>query len=482
MTADATRAEARRSWIAYTEHEDVADLHAAVASFDETLAAVPDGAEHRARALHESAAARQVRYMRLGDPDDLTASIELTRAAIERRADPAMAAADHANLGNALRLAYEVSGELAALHESIRHARAAVQATPDPHPARATRLSNLGYSLRLRFAHTGRAADIDDAVEVARSALAAAIANDPTLARLQSNLGIALRERHERSGSAEDLHEAVRLAVAAAVGTSTDAPDRPGMLTNLGLALIRRFTLTGDVADLRGAVVAHRAAVDATPGTSPDAATYVLNLATALRIEAEHDDAPSPTDDAVHAAERAELLLPDGHPDHVLSLSAMGRALRLRHRRSGDPEDARRSVAARRAAAAVRTAPPEERAIAASTAAQWAIEDGDAESAASGYAMAVDLLSRVAWHGLESSDRERHLGRWHGLARDAAASALAVGHAGDAVELLEQGRSVLWSQTLQYAAGTADLATVAPAQAFRLDTVGAALAGRMTAR
>jgi hypothetical protein len=60
----------------------------------------------------------------------------------------------------------------------------------------------------------------------------------------------------------------------------------------------------------------------------------------------------------------------------------------------------------------------------------------------------VQLLPIAAWHGLDRTTRESLLERWAGLAGDAAAAAVLDGRPGLAVELLEQGRSVLWTQAL----------------------------------
>src|SRR5690606_4659135 len=50
--------------------------------------------------------------------------------------------------------------------------------------------------------------------------------------------------------------------------------------------------------------------------------------------------------------------------------------------------------------------------------------DGDWQSAADGFAAAIQHLQHTVWRGLARADRERLLARWSGLARDAAASAI----------------------------------------------------------
>jgi hypothetical protein len=65
-----------------------------------------------------------------------------------------------------------------------------------------------------------------------------------------------------------------------------------------------------------------------------------------------------------------------------------------------------------------------------------------------GYRKAVELLHLLAWFGMGRSSQERWLARVPGLAQDAAAWALFAGDQEKAVEVLEQGRGILWSQLL----------------------------------
>jgi hypothetical protein len=109
------------------------------------------------------------------------------------------------------------------------------------------------------------------------------------------------------------------------------------------------------------------------------------------------------------------------------------------------------------------------------------MEDQDPETASDGYTAAVGLLAEVAWHGLERGVRESHLARWRGLAEDAAACAL---HASPqhAVELLEQGRTVLWTQRLHHRTDLRRLNQTVPAVANRLGEIRAELDHETTPR
>ncbi len=422
-----------------------------------------------------------LKYETTGDPSDLHYAIDVARESIVSLADGRASPRQLSNLGNALRTRYEIWGRLADLHEAVTHARHAVDLTSASHPARAPRLANLSYSLRLRFERAGDLRDIDQSIAAGREALKSVAAQDSARARHESNLGVALRERHEHTHSITDLHEAVELASRAMNGTPPDHPDQPGMLSNLGLALHQLHEAEGGTENLRHAISTGRLALQLTPSEHPDRAMFALNLAIQLRALATTDPTHERLDEAVDAAAHAVALFPDSHPDRAAALSVFGRSLRLRYQHLGDAHDASAAVEARRQAASVRTAPPAVRVLAAHAMAEWAVEDHEMPTAEAAYATAVELLAEVAWHGLERPVRQAHLSAWRGLAEDATACALAIRRHERAVELLEQGRTVLWTQRLHHRTDLRCLRAANSAIAERLDEIRSELDQSVTA-
>ncbi|CUS11100.1 unnamed protein product, partial [Tuber aestivum] len=65
------------------------------------------------------------------------------------------------------------------LQNAIDHGQEALTATPQNHPARATRHNNLGYLLSSRFERTGDLGDLQKAIEHAEQALAATPRDHP---------------------------------------------------------------------------------------------------------------------------------------------------------------------------------------------------------------------------------------------------------------------------------------------------------------
>jgi tetratricopeptide (TPR) repeat protein len=123
---------------------------------------------------------------------------------------------------------------------------------------------------------------------------------------------------------------------------------------------------------------------------------------------------------------------------------------------------------------------------------QWAHHAhklGNLESASEGYDQAIRLLPQVAWIGLTAIAQLKELNSTIDiqtrLGCDAAACMIALAEAEDhnrqrqlgrAIELLDQGRSILWSQTSNFKLDLEDLKGVDSDLADDLDNVGKFLA------
>jgi hypothetical protein len=162
----------------------------------------------------------------------------------------------------------------------------------------------------------------------------------------------------------------------------------------------------------------------------------------------------------------------------------LGDALETRYETSDEPADKDSALAAYRDSALASTGPASSRLSAAQRWAELAMSrPGQHESALTGYTVAAELLHRVAWRGLTRADRERALTSWPNLAGDMAACALAGQLAGRAVELLENGRAVIWSQMLDLRtdlSGTRIRAPALGAILTRLEEIRVALDGPAT--
>ncbi|MEV0902442.1 hypothetical protein [Actinoplanes sp. NPDC049802] len=422
------------------------------------------------------AAALQLRYLETGDLTHLDAAIARSRADLAACETGSAPAAVHlSRLCNALRMSFEHLGRERDLDEAIEAGRGSVEATPAGHRRQAQRLSNLGYALRLRYERLGRPADIEQAVDLGEQAVAVAADDDPDLARMVSNLAVALRVGYEVSADPADLARAVEAGTHCLRDTAPDAYERRGMLNNLGLAHFETFEVTRDRADLaRGGALLDEA-LTATPDDDPDWPMYALNLSVLMRTVATELGSPTAADRAIQLAEQARQRLPSEHRERAGPLTELGRAHWVRAAYRDDPAERRLAVSYRRAAARDPVASSTSRALAATAWGDWSRTASDLPEAVAGMSAAIELLTLVAWHGLDATAQHRHLRRWQGLAASAAATGLQADEPERAVALLEQGRTVLWNQMLDRRADVDALRTARPGWAARLAEIRDAL-------
>jgi hypothetical protein len=454
---------------------DLADLNHAIDAAQGALRAARPRDPQRGEYGNALALALMARHEQVGDATDLAEAIETARdSAAAEVASPVDRAMFLCNLCAALSLRFAQHRDLADVTEAIDAGRAAVALVPPGHPERVKCLSNLGGPLRARYEQVGELADLDEAVGTVRAAVAEArVQNQRGI--LSANLASLLYHRFRQTGQLADLDESVEASRMSVSLISFGQPSHAANLTTLCVTLTARFERTRQVCDLNEAIDRGRAALRVMlPGHRDRAlALNALGLALAARYWQTRD--PADLEQAILTARAAVHAAPPGHADHVGYLSNLAWCLLARSDATGDARIRAEAFALWRQAAEVRPGPAGQRLAVALWWAEVAAEYGETAEAEAGYAAAVDLLPLAAWPGLNRAARQRRLAERTGLASDAAAWAVSAGHPERAVELLEHGRSVLWSHALQLRGDFDDLRDKHYGLARRLDAARAAL-------
>jgi tetratricopeptide (TPR) repeat protein len=455
---------------------DVGDLDAAIQVGREAVDATPLDHPDRAGRLSNLAISLRDRFDRVGDVGDLDAAIQAAREAVDATPlDYPRGAMHLSSLGNSLRTRFDRVGDLGDLDAAITVGRGAVDATPLDHPDRAAYLSNVGAALLARFDRVGDVGDLDAAITVGREAVDATPLDRPDRVLSLSNLGNSLRTRFDRVGDLGDLDEAIQAGREAVDATPADHPNRALYLSNLGNSLRTRFDRVGDLGDLDAAITVGREAVDATPADHPNRAGRLSNFGGSLLARFEQAGNVGDLDAAITVGREAVDATPADHPNRAGRLSNLGSSKLTRFERAGNVADLDAAIVCWQQATRVETGIPSTRLAAGR---RWGAAGADADrrkDAAEGFAVAVGLLPVVAWHGLDRATRQEQLAQWAGLASDAAACAVLDGRPGLAVELLEQGRSVLWGQGLNLRTDLTRLKAADPDLAGRLERIRAIL-------
>ncbi|MFF3957117.1 CHAT domain-containing protein [Streptomyces sp. NPDC001890] len=417
----------------YEKTGDATDLDEAISTLGTALAELPDGDRGRPSVLHNHAVFVQVRAVLTGS------SADFDRSVIELR---------------------EVAG-----------------ARSSGASSRARDFYSLGMALRVRYAHLGDDLDMHAAVEALRTSLQDA-ARDPVLRSIAAvGLANALSQVFHRTGDRAVLDEAIALAAEA----EQDFPEhgdfvsRP--LSTLSWLLRMRVDLSGapDPADVAEMLRVSKRMIDAVHPGSSDYGLILRNRAVALTTAARTGRDAALLDQAVATARRAVEVTGAGDARRGEWLWSLGRILEQRHGVAGNRADLESTLSCWREAARDPYGDPDMAMRCAVRAARLAAREGDIEGAVVDYGLAVRRLPTVAWHGMRAGVRSDTLRGWSGLASEAAGAAVAAGQLSTAVEMLEQSRSVIWTQALHLRSDLSELAGSHPELATRLTALRARL-------
>ena len=240
----------------------------------------------------------------------------------------------------------------------------------------------------------------------------------------------------ERTGSRSDIDAAVIIARTAVSMTQENDPDWAGMVNNLGVMLGIRYDRTGDVADLAEAIGVARQAVAATPDDHPDRAAFLNNLGNKLKSRYERTGAIADLDDAsIHLQK------------------AWNSTMAIQFHRIKAAAQCIKLLAVRRNV-------------------DVAIQLGKD---------VIRLLPTVNTKLLDRNDQQYVVSTFAGVAADLCALLLASNSLDDALQYLEEGRTVILSQLIDHRSDMSDLAQYHPDIARRYeelrDEVNAPLRG-----
>ena len=261
--------------------------------------------------------------------------------------DPARRASD---LGAALTVRFDLTGDTESLREAVAEHRTAVAGRDDPRLC-----SNLGIALLRWYECTDELGVLTEACDELRRAVELVQADDRRRASYLANHGLALVRLAERTGVAVPALEAVAVH-GEAVAAAGEPALKAAMLANRAAAMMLVFRLTGDRQQLRAAVGVYHEAVRTVPSGHAYERGCLAGLGEALATAATLNADVAASVEAVTTLQTAVHRLRASDPDAPLFLSCLAEALRCSYAVTGDTQALHDSVAVRRAVLA-RTPP-----------------------------------------------------------------------------------------------------------------------------
>ena len=346
------------------------------------------------------------------------------------------------NLGSSFLARFQCLGELTDIDEAVSAHQQAVHLIPDGHAAKPTRLSNLGNSFALRFLCLKDSSDLDKAM----SAHEQAVHLSPDNAGHLSNLALSLGNRFTHSGDPKDLDKSISALEKAVHFTPDNHLRKPRYLTSLGISLCQCFSHARNPIDIDNAISAHQRAVHLTHDGNCQKPCRLSNLGSSFKIRFEHSKYLIDVDNAISAHQQAVDLTPKDQSHQAEHLYRLANSFQVRFERLDNLDDSDHAISHFQSVAMCFTASPSTRLAAAL---RWArlASRANFSSSLPGYRVALDLLPLFAWLGLTIPERHRKLSNMD-IASEAAAAAISAEQYNTALEWLEQGRSIVWSQIL----------------------------------
>lgn len=297
-------------------------------------------------------------YRHTSDPAQLREAIAMLRdLSASDPADSEDMARYLSNLGAALRLHFEHTGEMSTLAEAVQVQRTAVAMAADDDRWRYQ--SNLCAALGTLSEFTGGAQGLElltEAISAARAAVAALPASGADRGVALSGLGSALTQLAERTGDDDYLHEAARVQRAAAQAVPEGHPRRPTVLASLANTLQRLFDRTQDTALVIAAVDLLREAAAASVNTEPGWAGIQNSLGNALVLLSQRTHRSASLAEAIEAHRAATVAASADDPYRPSYLSNLGSAYLELAERTGNAAEFAVAIRAFREAVAA-TAP-----------------------------------------------------------------------------------------------------------------------------
>ncbi|CAE7054820.1 unnamed protein product [Rhizoctonia solani] len=436
-------------WKKFTQVGELGDLDVAMAYHYQAISQTPDGHPRLAKNFTSIGAIYAKRYECLGDPEDIAKALEWVHQAL-RVAPEEPDALTH--LGSYYVQRFKILGRLGDIDDSINYLGKALDLSLEE-PFRIMALNNVGEAHHSRYKRFGNLEDLDRAMHYFTMAKTHAEASkEPSISipGILGNLGMVHVERYKIFEKQEDINKAIQEMKLAESLNLQDSRVVPSLRINLGNALMSRHYKLNEDCDINEAIRLFTEGLAQIPPESPSRSMMLSNLGAVYlhrsRKQLNHEDIKA----AVSFLSQASSSLPSEHPDTARVLNILGKAYRAQFEYSGETPYLHSASDHFRRAAQHSAGRPIIRFKAAIGWAGVASRYSPSEHLQA-YQIGMDLVPQLIWLGLSINQRysQEAMCLVGDVTLEAAAVAIQFGKYETALEWLEQGRSVVWGQTLQ---------------------------------
>jgi len=462
--------DASLEWLGYAlytrfwRYGDFNDVQEVIALQRQVLKLRPMSHPRHSESLSKLGQSLATCFERYGKVEDLEEAVRLHREVLKQYPpDHPCRSTSLNDFANSIQTRFQHLGKLEDLEETTVLHREALELCPLGHPYRSTSLINLANSVRIRFQQLGKLEDVEEAILLQREALELCPPGHPYRSISLTNLAISVRIVFEQLSKPEDLEEATILDREALELCPPGHPDRSISLNNLAISVTTRFEQLGKLEDLEEAIVLLKEALELCPPGHPYRSTSLNNLANSVGIRFQQLGKLEDLEEATDFQRKALRLYPPDHPGHSNSLKLLANIFLAKFDHLGGHDNLDQAMSLYAKATHNTLQPYSLRCF--KFARDWAFIARKYQHASViiAYDTALGSLPQLAALSLDIKARHSALPSGSNvLAREASQYAIENGKLEKAVEYLEVGRGVFWSQILQLRSPVDKLRDVAP--------------------
>ncbi|KAJ6554753.1 CHAT domain-containing protein [Mycena capillaripes] len=436
----------------FEQQKDLADIDSAVNLHQKALNLCPYADTKRAMCLNTLANIIHTRSTLFGDSKDLDHAINLHEEALKLHvsADPARAMSLN-NLALAVKSRFEQRGDMRDIDMAVELNRKALAlCSSSHHKNRPMFLNNLAIAVHTRGIHRGQKTDIEEAIQRHREALLLLPENHSNRPTYLLNLAGVLKIHFSRLGKMADMAEALKHS-RHALSLCPPTHSKHGLFLNsLANNLLKHFDLQGNSADNEEALQYAKEGMRLYPSPHPYYSSTLEIYTAAQQNRIDSQSTHSDIDQVIQLHRDTLQFFSSPHPGRGRLLRKLGQSLMVSYQRIPHNSVIAEAMLMFEEAAKYTSCPPLARF---NYAKYWAkiANQYNHPSALKAYSTAINYLPMLAALDLNLQYRQEMLANLSqdSLLSAAAVCAISVHKYEDAVQLLEAGRSIFWSQALQ---------------------------------
>ncbi|KAG8928184.1 hypothetical protein FRC02_007260 [Tulasnella sp. 418] len=457
----------------YEQQGSVSDLDESIRLFMEVRSRWSPGNQQRPLVLFRIALALYARYLHSGSLQDLEEAISSEQEAVLLQS--LGESEGSGNLGIYLWSRYERLGKAQDLEKALEYMRKALLHCSSADPQRSKLLTNLAQCIWSQYRRLDRIEDLEEAIKCDTEALSLQPVGHPLRSTTLSDLGRCYSARHRHPGaSIQDLERAIQYERESLGLRQVGHPLRSVSLNTMGAYILKKSYMERNTDLLEEAIRYHKEALLLNPIGRPRRSFTLRCLGGCYDTQSRLTGNTAPLKDAIqYYQESINNCAPD---DPLLVTSLASLAFVMMKAKNAFPgvysyhdAEALFEQAVYHPAATLKDR--------FQVATSWITEGKDA-AGISAYQACLELADQFI-HLRPSVHSRRQLLSGDSiprtLASDAAALAIENGDLHKAIELLEQGRTIIWSQLASYHPQLHALQDKAPELAARFEKLSTQL-------